>query len=524
MVKMKNKLIVLLLIIHFLKELLWLGIIPIWHFPDEEQHFAQVAFWAEKGRFPHGKEFDVNQEIDLSSEILGTKRDGRGINKFTYNPGYRIPYTKTQIGLYEEELKTLNKKENRKKMVKQEAARYGPVYYFLAAIPYKIFYQSDLLVRVFASRFISVILSTLTVFIAYLIAKEIFKSELLRLTLTFLVSFQPMFSFVSAGVNSDNLFNLIFSLILYSSLKIFLPQKPPSSCKNRVFTSALLVIAIVLGFYTKKQIFISLPIVFFAFLLSLLMKKKKVKKYHFLVVGLTLAMLLFLTRGKIKIPEYTPGGPSKLKESFFQYIFWHLKHTIAETIPWYWGVFNWLGVTLPRWVNRVQARILILSAIGILIYFFKQIKKKELFKVNNLKIIFLLGSSLIYYFSIIFWDYFFRQTHSFSFGIQGRYFFPTIVSHLLFIILGLITLIPKKLKAHTIKIFSFWWFVFSLIGLRTATAAYYQLWPMNVFLNQVSQYKPIIFKAIGISLLIILFFISYFAFVIKFLNLDERKS
>jgi len=41
---MKNKLLLLLLLGHFLKELVWLAIIPIWHFPDEEQHFSEVAF------------------------------------------------------------------------------------------------------------------------------------------------------------------------------------------------------------------------------------------------------------------------------------------------------------------------------------------------------------------------------------------------------------------------------------------------------------------------------------------------
>lgn len=515
---MKLKLITLLLIAYLLKELLWLAIIPIWHFPDEEQHFGQVAFWVEKNRFPKGYEFDVNREIDLSSEILGTKRDKRGINKFTYHPEYRTSYTQTQTGLYEEKIKSLNTQENREKMVKQEVARYGPVYYFLAGIPYKTFYKSDLLTRIFSSRLISIILSTLTVLITYLIAKELFKSKLLRLTLTFLVSFQPMFSFVSAGVNSDNLFNLIFSLILYSCLKIFFKEK--LDLKHVI----LLLFSLLLGFYTKKQIFIAFPIILFSFLLSLLIKKRKVKKSSFLAIGSILTLFLILTKGKIKIPEYTAAGTSKLKETFLQYIFWHLRHTVAETIPWYWGVFNWLGVTLPRLVNQIQARILILAVIGILVYFIKVIKNKKVFVKENLKIIFLLGAALIYYFSVILWDYFFRQGHSFSFGIQGRYFFPTIVPHMLFIILGILALIPQKFKNIVLKVLAIWWFVFSLIGLHTATTAYYQLWPVSVFLNQVSQYKPAMLKAGGFSLIMVLFFISSSVFMIKFLKLNERKN
>ena len=49
--KFKNKMkikkilikpIVCLLVVIFLKQILWLGIVPLWQFPDEQAHFAQV--------------------------------------------------------------------------------------------------------------------------------------------------------------------------------------------------------------------------------------------------------------------------------------------------------------------------------------------------------------------------------------------------------------------------------------------------------------------------------------------------
>jgi hypothetical protein len=515
---MKKLLLVFLLIAHFLKELFWLAVIPLWHFPDEEQHFAHVAFLVEKQSSFAGIKFDVSQEIDKSSELLGTKRDTRGINKFTYHPEYRIPYVKGQVGIYEEEIKSLNTAENRQTMIKREAARYGPIYYFLAAIPYKIFYEQNLFVRVFASRLVSIILSTFTVFVVYLIAGEVFKKELAKITLAFLVSFQPMFSFVSAGINSDNLFNLIFALILYSCLKIFFQEK------FRLKYVIILILSLILGYKTKSQIFIGFPIIFSAFSLSFLKKKNRPKKDYLCLAGLTVIILLILIKGKIHIPEYNPQAPSKLAESFFQYIFWHLRHTIAETIPWYWGVFNWLGVTLPRWVNQIQARILIMAAFGILIFFFRQIKEKKLFNNDKLKIIFLFSAAAIYYFFVISWDYFFRKTSGFSFGIQGRYFFPTIVSHMLFIFLGLVSLVPQKFEKILVKGLNFWWFVFSFIGLKTAVSAYYQFWPLDVFLSQASQYKPEIFKAPGLSLSFILFSLSSLIFILKLLRSHERKN
>jgi len=453
---------------------------------------------------------------------LGTKRDSRGINKFTYHPEFRIPYIKGEVGLYEDIIKSLNSEQNRQTMAKKEASRYGPVYYFLAAIPYKIFFNDDLFIRVFSSRFISVILSMLNIFFIYLISKEIFSKEYLRLSLTFLVAFQPMFSFVSAGVNSDNFFNLIFTLILWFCLKIFLGSKRLEKNNFSLLLLIGLIITLTLGFYTKKQIFISLPIIAFSFFLSLLTQSRKTAKQKLGILGLIGLFFLIISKGKIGIPEYNPYGTSKLVESFFQYIFWHLRHTVAETIPWYWGVFNWLGVTLPRWVNRVQARLLIFATFGILVYFIKQIRKKFSSK-NNLKIVFLLSSAFIYYFSVICWDYFFRKTQGFSFGIQGRYFFPTIVSHMLFVILGLANLIPEKLQKVFSKIVCCWWLVLSLIGLYTASSAYYQVFPLFTFLNQASQYKPEILKGLGLVVVFLSFIISSAFFVVSFFRFNERK-
>ena len=530
---MKNKLIILLLIAHFFKQIVWLGIIPIWHFPDEEQHFSQEAFWLEKGRRPKGKEMDVSREIDTSSEILGTQRDKMGINEFTYHPEYRIPYSKNQIGVYEEKIQALNTKENRQTMVKREAARYKAAYYLLAGVGYKLFYKSDLFIRVFASRLVSIILSTLNVFIIYLIARKLFKDELSILALTFLVAFQPMFSFVSAGVNSDNLFNLVFSAVLYSCLNIFFQDKTQpdktrsktrSLIEDRVFTALFLILSLLIGFFTKQQIFIALPIIFFGFILSLFLKSKKDKKIQLLIFSLIMAALFVLSKSRISIPEFSPGQPSKLKETFFQYIFWHLRHTIAETIPWYWGVFNWLGVTLPRWFNRIQSRILIVSALGFVVFIIRQIREKNILKVNNLKVLFLFGAAFIYYFSIISWDYFFRSSFGFSFGIQGRYFFPTIVSHMLLILIGLTSIFSGKIRPLIVKLLVVWWTFYSLVGLHRATTAYYQLRPVDVFLNQVSQYKPVVFKAVGLGFFMAAFFISLFAFAIKFISLNERKN
>src|SRR5688500_11506628 len=109
----------LLLIGVFLKQVAFAAVTPIWHTPDEQAHFAQVAFFAETGQMPYYPE-DLNKEILISERLLGTERDERGNNKFTFHPEYRIEYTDSLIGRYEEEIKNLPKKY-RTEFVKQEA-------------------------------------------------------------------------------------------------------------------------------------------------------------------------------------------------------------------------------------------------------------------------------------------------------------------------------------------------------------------------------------------------------------------
>ena len=82
------KLLKLLLIAAFLNALSWIVLIPIWQYPDEQAHFAQVQDTAELGKTPKG--IDTSEEIAVYEKILGTARDGFGNNRYTYHPEFNI--------------------------------------------------------------------------------------------------------------------------------------------------------------------------------------------------------------------------------------------------------------------------------------------------------------------------------------------------------------------------------------------------------------------------------------------------
>jgi len=79
----------------------------MWQFPDEQAHFGHVAYLAEGGPLPMGRTNDLNQEIAISEQRLGTYRNKYGNNSFTYNPGFNLEYSQTVTGIYEDEIKNL---------------------------------------------------------------------------------------------------------------------------------------------------------------------------------------------------------------------------------------------------------------------------------------------------------------------------------------------------------------------------------------------------------------------------------
>lgn len=512
-----------LLILFLVKELLTSAIIPIWHTPDEQAHFAQVAYLSELNSFPNGK-FDLNKEILESEKLLGTERDRFGVNKFTYHPEYRIEYTNALDGKYEKQIKDLPI-GLRKEMVKYEAANYPPLYYWLAGVPYKVFYNTDLIFRVYAARFISILIGLLTVYVAWLIGREIFEeNKLLQITLPLLLAFQPMFSFVSAGITSDTLMNLLFSVVLLIGIKVI---------KRGVDKKLLISLMLILGslYLTKPQFLLAFPIIASAFLIWFLRYKKintKIKAIYIGSVIFVLITVIFLVINptvhefieKLYPQNFSPGEP-KYKIDILVYLKDTLTRTARETVPWYWGVFNWLGVGLPIEVLRVINRVLIALGVGIFIRLIIAIKKH---REEDYIFIFLVLSSLIYFIGIVVYNYLFFASHNFSFGLQGRYFFPVIVAHVALLIYGLEALIPTKfikLREWAIKVLGLGMITVNLIVFGILINSYYDWSDFNTLLIQMSQYKPSYFKGYWLYFWSILFIIYLIIWIYKYLRIKN---
>ncbi len=498
---MKKPIIVWLLIAFFLKSIIYMIITPIWHGPDEQAHFAQVQYIAEFGHpVPNLNTFkDLSEEIYISEEILGTLRNQQGMNKFTLHPEYRLDYTSSTLGKYEH-LVNSQPLSTRKTFVKYEATRYPPLFYYLSAPFYRLGYSLGLIDRVMLTRIASIIMGLTVVYFTYKTAALVVNQQQ-ALTVAVIVAFQPMFGYLTATVNSDNLMNAVFIIFLFFCVKFITTQKITSH------DSIALLITIIAGLFTKPHFVIvfaiiaTLPI----FLIPLIKQAAKSYPKIFFAVFTTVFVLIIarinqpilgLLQGKplafseVRTSSITnPNNPITLPQHFF----WTIRHTMAEVVPWYWGVFNWLGVTLPRVVNRIINRILILAALGLGAWCIKH-RNIPKWQSPEKAVAFLALSSAVYFVVLMLWDWLFVRGQGFSFGMQGRYYFPTLVAHITLLVIGLCSLIPQKFQNVGLKGISMAAIALHLVGLYTLASAYYQLLPLSTLVNQISQYKPTIFK------------------------------
>ncbi len=496
----------LLLVALLFKDLVWMIAVPIFQTPDEQAHFAQISYYAEFRTLKINPEVNLSKEIATAEELLGTRRDLRGNNKYTYHEEFNIPYTNSTKGIYEAKINSFPK-SYRKQLVAEEAANYPPLHYLISLPIYLLSINDGLISRIFALRLLSIILSLLTVSISYKIGKIIWENdETLALSLAALVGFQPMMSFVASGFHPDNLFNLIYSILILLCLLVL---------KNGVKIKYLFAISLVLlaGFLTKVFIVFILPVVGGVIIFKLF--KENILGICGFGMALVFPVIAILSGLPIKYVAQINAQSAMPNLTLLGYLKFIGPRLLFETNPWYWGVFKWLGLTLPIQVLRILTRVVAVALAGILIKLASFVKSKKIDWLGKVLIFFLICSiSYLSYFLI--WDYRSMQRIGFSSGIQGRYFLPNIVPHMTLLLMGLMAIFKFiKLEKFVPRALVILMIILNLIALNTILTSYYDTSNINIFLLQVSQYKPEIFKGSIMAMLLFLYGISATFFVLK---------
>lgn len=499
-------------------------VVPMWHTPDEQAHFAQVQNIAE-GVTPVYGQPNTSAEIYTSEVMLQTARDSKGNNSYTYHPEFNIPYTSAVDGIYEAEIKQISKGD-RTKLVIVEATAYPPFYYRVASLAYKLVYQADLITRVFTTRLISILLMVVTVYFTYKIGALIFpKSSLLAVVGAALVSFHPMFTFTMVGVNSDALMNALFTVFMYYTLVFAL-----ESFKAR--TIVFMALAYLAGVFTKPTFHIGFLLIIVAAFVSV--RKPTYRVAILLLVIVMVLASLFAMRVRIAetmntgtftlIPEVSFEDQANSDLTLVSHLKWTMEHTVREVLPWYWGVFKWLGVTLPRWSNRLVNRVVVVAIFGVVIYGIKQIRARHHSK-SDWAIILLAFAAVSYFVTLTLWDWLFTRSKGFSFGMQGRYLFPQIAAHMFLMLVGLLQLVPEKktILRYLLALSVIGLMIgFNFVALKTVVAVYYPNVNFSTLVLQTSQYKPWFFKGSFVIVIWSTYLISLGVFLWQLVKFDRK--
>jgi hypothetical protein len=307
-----------------------------------------------------------------------------------------------------------------------------------------------------------------------------------------IVSFQPMFSFVSAGINNDTGSNLLGIVLFWISLKIL-------NHGLNLRSSLIICICLLLGMYTKPLILPIIAATGVALLYEFIRSKRKILTeityLSPLIIGSLFVIFVFFVIPKLNsgslpyVPSYNPDSPTRAMP-LTEYLPAQIIRYYRETYVWYWGIFKWLGVTLPLIWIKITKLWVIAAGLGIMLFF---LPKRP--RIVNLKTVALAAIfSLTYLLTLTWWDYNMIKSMGFSHGLQGRYFFPTIVPHLVLLMIGTMNLFKSKYRYLIAGGMLVFMITLQLVSMLRLASAYYPATGIYQILMQMSQYKTGIIK------------------------------
>jgi hypothetical protein len=212
---------------HWLIGLVWLFSIaqgflfiistPQWEGFDEAFHYAYIQEFAETGKLPiYGKTL-LSKEVTASFSLvpLSTPVNSNMGNRYTSLGDYwRLPES-----VRKERETSLKNIPHEFRVISDESgdarpnyeAQHPPLYYLLCLPIYRLFSGSDLPTMVFALRIFSLLIGSLTIWIAFGLADGI--------VIPITISLLPMFISTVARISNDSLGVTLYSLLVWLTLK-----------------------------------------------------------------------------------------------------------------------------------------------------------------------------------------------------------------------------------------------------------------------------------------------------------------
>lgn len=294
---------------------------------------------------------------------------------------------------------------------------------------------------VYVVRLFSIILGCITIFAVYNAAHQLILGDsLLPLLAAGLTAFNPMFVFITASVNNDNLVTALNSLVIWQTLAMLREM--------RFSTRRSLFIAVLIAFASLSKLsgLVLVPVVALAALwitFSQFMKDRTtlitfVRGLFTLGIAMLIAWVVLASWWYIRnlnlygelFGTHTMTLVAGVREGGFAF------QTLLDEFQGfrfgYWAVFGAYNIMTFRWFYDVMDVLTVFAVIGLLIYLWKQIRQPEsrarLISPIMLVLIILIGSI-----SVTVWT---AQTYA----SQGRLLFPFVAAISPLLAIGFVTL------------------------------------------------------------------------------------
>jgi hypothetical protein len=456
-------LILFLLLIMLLKGVLWSLALPLWQGPDEEDHYNVIQFIGELGRLPDAVDTFLIDEVALSRELAD-------VGRLPYAPEQRQVFSDTPVGPGEQafdELSPAVRTSFDQGMV-GKLNKATPLYYIIAALPYRLFDGRDLLARAQIQRLFSLLMSAGVVLVAYLTVRQLFPNRpAMRITIPILVAFQPMMSQMTAVITVDGFYFLLYSLLILLSIYIF---RDGLDWKLGMVTG----IVFAAGFLTKPTINGYAPLLGLVVLFDLWRgagRRKEITVGAIVMGAVILIPSLWWMRRSLRISGelfyFNPvtEGHRIIQNPYYDYT--PLAHMIdyyqsvlgGMFITW-WGHFGWIDTALPPWIYDLMRFLTIAAIAGLLFLLWRNRSDRPSFTewrkgergAPLIVWIFLALTVIVPVLLLQGYDLIFWWQYGNGRGLQGRYWLGTVVPMLTLFAVGLLAFIPRRWlsPAHTI--------------------------------------------------------------------------
>jgi 4-amino-4-deoxy-L-arabinose transferase-like glycosyltransferase len=195
--------------------LAWSLITPPFEVPDENAHYGYVAQIAERGTVPR-----IVQPQALLSPLEDYTLGSLLFFQIVGQRANPAPMSQLQQRTVEEfEHSHLSRVGSGDAL---SATNNPPLYYALEAIPYKLGSSGSVLDRLALMRVLSALMGAVTVLLVYMFLVELLPGRRWAWSAgALVVAFQPLFGFVSGGVNNDNLLFLTATGLLWGLARSF---------------------------------------------------------------------------------------------------------------------------------------------------------------------------------------------------------------------------------------------------------------------------------------------------------------